>query len=343
MAPLLEGPVEARQGDHVLEGALIGSHPDLPMEYPVLNGLPVLMCDVGTYLTDNQVALMAPLFGDAAWGAVAQGRFGDALGPGTAFDQIRQNLSTYAWEGYGAHDPAEEASTDPQRLEPGSLKALIDRGFDLLGEVRGPGLDLGSAVGAGTFHLAERLDGPVVGLDASIAMSRLAASILRTGEVRYPRRRVGLVYDERRFSFRSPARERVDFWLGDALNAPFADGTFGTIQALNILDCVQDPAGLLLEIERLLMPGGKALIASPYDWSPGATPTAAWIGGHSQRGQDRGATEPLLARLLGGQHPRAATGLKIIGQVNDQPWNARMHDRSVVCYTTQVIAVQKAG
>lgn len=336
-APLLLGAEDRRDGPHLLEGALYGGHPELPMEYPIIDGLPVLLADVGRFMTDNLVGFL--MRDDLT--AATDSRLGDALGPGTAFDALRQNLSTYAWDGYAAEDPSEPALPDPQNIAPGAARRVLEAGLNLLAPIEGPVLDMGSAVGATTFALAERVEGPVVGLDASVAMSRLAARVLRDSRVIYPRRRVGVVYDRRDFPVSAPGADNVDFWIADAQNAPFADETFGTVVALQLLDCVPDPARLLHEIARLLKPGGQALIASPYDWSPGATDPAAWIGGHSQRGPDAGAAEPLMRRLLSGEHPQAAPGLEIIGNLAAIPWAARLHDRSQVVYSAELFALRK--
>jgi hypothetical protein len=47
-------------------------------------------------------------------------------------------------------------------------------------------------------------------------MLRLASEVLRRGVVRYPRRRAGLVYDQREFPARFANIENVDFWACDA-------------------------------------------------------------------------------------------------------------------------------
>ncbi len=102
---------------------------------------------------------------------------------------------------------------------------------------------------------------------------------------------------------------------------------------LNVLDCVSDPHALLASLPRLLRPGGKAILSTPYDWSPRATPLGSWIGGHSQRGENAGASEPVLRALLTpGGHPAAIEGLRIVAEETSLPWRVRMHERSSVEY-----------
>ena len=101
------------------------------------------------------------------------------------------------------------------------------------------------------------------------------------------------------------------------------------------------PTDVLRSLSRCLVVGGRAALACPYDWSPGATPVEAWIGGHSQRGPDKGAAEPLLRALLTpGAHPQSVDGLIIAGEIEGLPWLTRLHERSTVNYSTHVVAVR---
>jgi SAM-dependent methyltransferase len=172
-------------------------------------------------------------------------------------------------------------------------------------------------------------------------MLRAASRVLHRGEVRFPRRRVGVVYDRRSFAVELPGAERVDFWACDAQALPFADGTFAAAASLNLIDCVASPADAVASLAGVLAPGGKALVATPYDWSPGATQVEAWLGGHSQRGEEGGASEPALRRLLssGGVDPRG--GLRIVAEEPALPWRVRLHERSAVDYRVHLVAVEK--
>jgi SAM-dependent methyltransferase len=153
---------------------------------------------------------------------------------------------------------------------------------------------------------------------------------------------VGVVYDERAFNIDLPGRERIDVWAADALALPFAPGTFSLISAQHVLDCVTSPITLLHALSDALARGGAAVLASPYDWSPGAVPYESWIGGHSQRGPQRGASEPLLRDLLTpGAHPQSVAGLSIVGEDENVPWHVRLHDRAVMRYRAHVLALRR--
>lgn len=329
-APLSLTSILKEEDGHVVEGLLRCPTPTCQREYPILDGLPLLLGDLRGYVAGamDQIAAREDL------DAMTESLLGDCCGPGSSFDITRQHLSTYAWDHYGDLDPDETG-------EPGSILRVLERGLELAGEIpSGPVLDLGCAVGRSSFALADgnRL---VLGVDLGYAMLRMASGVLRRSRACYPRRRVGIVYDRRDFLVSLPNAEAVDFWLCDAIDLPFQEGTFVAVVGLNVLDCVSDPHALLASLPRLLRPGGKAILSTPYDWSPRATPLGSWIGGHSQRGENAGASEPVLRALLTpGAHPASIEGLRIVAEETSIPWRVRMHERSSVEYRVDLVVVE---
>jgi SAM-dependent methyltransferase len=322
-------------GEHVIEGTLRCPEKDCQREYPIIDGIPLLLGNLRAYVAGAIDQIQAR--GDLS--AETDTLLGDCCGPGSSFDVTRQHLSTYAWDHYGDFDPDEPPGG------PGSILRLLDRGLTLAKKLPpGPILDLGCSVGRSTFFLGDQIGGLVLGVDLSYAMLRLASQVLREERVRYPRRRVGLVYDRRDFPARFSGSENVDFWACDALALPFPPDTFGTVVALNVLDCVQSPHDLLTSLPHLLSKKGKAILSTPYDWSLSATPVEAWLGGHSQRGPGAGASEPVLRALLTpGAHPVSIEGLEILAEDSNIPWRVRMHDRAVMEYRADlVVAGRKA-
>jgi SAM-dependent methyltransferase len=176
-------------------------------------------------------------------------------------------------------------------------------------------------------------------VDLNFAMLQTAQRLLRAGRLAYDRRRIGLVYDRRDFPVTVPSAEDVDFWACDVLALPFASSRFGTVLALNVLDCVSSPLDLLLEIRRLLKSGGDAVLSTPYDWSPAATPVENWIGGHSQR-VDVGGFGATRLRALLASVSQPDGGLELLGEAADVSWLARLHSRSTVTYRNHVFAVR---
>ncbi len=324
------GSTVVASADDVLEGIL--HCPTCLMEYPVLDGIPYLVADLRAFVRDSLSHLLArePVSQEL------ESLLGDAAGPSTYFDVARQFTSSYAWDHWADQDPTEEPGGAP-----GAIVRALRSGLASAGPApAGPGLDLGCSVGRASFELAHaRGDALVLGGDLSVPMLRLARRVLTTGQVVYSRRRIGLVYDRRSFPVAQRA-PNLDFWAFDASAPPFAAGTFAVITGFNVLDVVASPLALLQSVERLLVPEGRAVLTTPFDWSQGATPYEAWIGGHSQRGPWQGAAEPLLRALLGGAHPQALHHLELVAE-HDVDWHVRMHSRSMVQYRGYLAAVRR--
>jgi len=151
-----------------------------------------------------------------------------------------------------------------------------------------------------------------------------------------------VVYDRSEHPADLPGRAASDFWAADAADLPFADATFALAASLNLLDCVASPRDALAELARVLAPGGLALVTTPYDWSPGATPFEQWLGGHSQRGEAAGASEPVLRALVTpGAHPAGVPGLAIVAEADSLPWRLRLHERSTMEYRVHALVLEK--
>lgn len=326
----------ARRGarGELLDGALQCPAPACRAEFPVVDGLPLLVPDVRGFVEGNHAALtrrddLSPEI-DAA--------LAECCGAGSAPDLDRQHLSFYAWDHWGERDAgpgAREARAAPPGVEPGSLSRAIAPMLDAAadGLPDGPVLDLGCSVGRATFDAAARLGRPALGVDASVPMLRLARGIAATGRVRYARRRSGLLYEARDFAADLPAGAQVDFWAADALRPPFAPGTFAAVLALNVLDCVESPLALLRAARELLRPGGALLLVSPFDWSSAATEPGSWIGGRGERTPQRGDSAATLRDLLEpGKLPVSLDGLTLERTWDPLEWNVRTHERAATRY-----------
>lgn len=298
-------------GGDLLEGILACTNAQCRREYPVIDGIPILVGPIRAWLSANPLQVLQR----ADLSAEIESLLGDALGSGSPFDTTRQHAGIYAGDHYG-----------------GAPQTLLDR----IPSANGPVVDVGCATGGATFALAARSNALTLGVDLNFAMLRVASSVLRDGRLRYARRRSGLVYDRVDAALDLPGRERVDFWCCDAAALPFAEETFGVAVSLNVVDCNAAPRQSIAELARVVRRGGAAVIATPYDWSPSATPVENWIGGHSQRGPHGGAPEPLLRAVL------AAEGLEIVEEDEHVPWRVRLHDRSSVDYDVHLVVAKKS-
>lgn len=319
----------------IVEGLLLCTNPQCQCEHPIIDGIPIIVADLRTFISQNIAAIASR----DDFSAEIESLLGDCCGPASDFNLRRQYLSTYAYEHYGDLDPMESHLT-PET--PGSIIKLAKKGMALAGPLsRGPILDMGCAVGRTSFALAEAYGEMVLGIDLNLDMLRTAAGALNQKAVRYPRRRVGMAYDRRSFPVDLPGAAQVDFWACDATALPFAPGQFSLATSLNLMDCVNSPYDHLLALSKNLRPGARAILSTPYDWSASATPVESWIGGHSQRSENRGASEPILKSLLaGGSHPMAIEGLRLVAEICDWPWSVRLHDRSRVQYSTHLAVVE---
>lgn len=330
ISPLRLDRVLDEDNDNVVAGILHCDTPDCRLEFPIIDGIPIIVPDVATYISNTAAQLWRRH--DLPEDLVSL--IGDALGPGSEFDATRQHLGIYCHSHYGdGESPEADAADCLPRAIAATLKEL---------QPGTPAIDLGCAVGGTTLALAERTGALTLGIDLNCAMLRVAQRVLHTGRLIYDRRVTGLVYERREMAISVRAPLNVDFWACDLLALPFADGAFQSALALNVLDCVAAPRALLTEVERLLGRGGACALASPYDWSPQATTAAAWIGGHSQRTKIRGASNHVLRSLLAdGDNPQKISGLKLERNLPTLTWRLRLHERAVMTYESDALLLRR--
>ena len=327
--------IATRRSETIIEGSLHCSNGDCRLEYPIIDGIPLLFPDLRGYITDNLFHVSAR----SDLSAENESIIGDCLGPNSPFDITRQHLSSYAWDNYGDLDPA-EATNGP--AVPNGVGRCLHAGLERVEtRIDLPILDIGCALGRSSFELAAGSSQFVLGIDTNFSMLKWAQRILAERKLSYPRRRIGIVYDRREFAIDLPGMEQVDFWACSGLSLPFRSNRFGLTVGLQVLDSVSSPHGLLSSIADVLQPGGSAVLATPYDWSAAVTPIEAWIGGHSQRSTTQGAAEPLLRSLLTPDaHPHSIDGLVLRAEIPHFPWHTRIHDRGTMLYDTQIVVAE---
>ena len=331
-APLVVAAVERAIGEgddwvDLIEGMIECSAADCRREYPVIDGVPLLVPDLSGLLQNSALHF---LFREDLSPRVLSALL-DGAGPDSELERLLRYLSHYAPDHYGDQD----AAPCPGTPAAAPIAGLMGAAVAAMGQgTGGPAADLGCGVGRGTFTLASHREGLVLGIDLNLAMLRVASRALREGRARYPVRRVGMVYTWRDHPVALPGAERVDFWLADVHDLPFEDGRFGALTSLNLIDCLGDPARHLAEVDRCLGPGGRFALATPYDWSSQVTGPTGWIGGHSQRGADGGASEPRARALFG---PPWMPQMALLHEVNALPWRVRVHDRSTMHYASHLL------
>lgn len=333
--PLSIAHVALESRGHIVEAILHCSNADCQREYPVIDGIPLLIPHLRTFIADNPLWAL----GRQDLSPLIESVVGDCLGPGSGFDLVRQQVSAYTWEHYGDLDP-QESTAEPR---PGTMLVALEVGLGLAEPVpEGPRLDVGCGVGRGSFALAERSDELVLGVDLHFPMLRIASAVLREEAVRYARRRVGIVYDRREFQAEFDRSENVDFWCCDAASLPFAPRTFSLAVALNVLDSTYSPRQFLESVGGGLVDGGKVVLTCPYDWTTAATPLESWLGGHSQRSPSAGASEAVIRSLLTpGASPSSVPGLRLVAERDDLPWQLRLHDRSTMSYRLHLMVAER--
>jgi SAM-dependent methyltransferase/uncharacterized protein YbaR (Trm112 family) len=295
---------------HIIEGELRCR--SCKASWPIIDGMPILLADVQGWLVQQAPVLLRR--DDLS--VLSENRLGDALGIGSTFDTERQYLSNYATDHWGVFAGGPESRA----------LALLQR---VSKDFEGPILDLGCSTGRISVELAQS-GKTVVGIDLHAGMLRMAARVLQTGRARWPRRRLGTAFE--RIDVPVPLNtETVDFWVSDVTSLPFVAGQFGTIVSMNLIDCVPSAAEHIRHLAHLLRPGGRLLLATPYDWSPGASAPGDWLGG---LGMDPVPAEQQLRDLL-------QSYFEIEHEEERVPWEVRLHDRCRVMYEDHLIVAKR--
>ena len=286
------------------------------MEYPIVDGIPLLVPDPAAFLREWADCLLDRPDPEPSLLA----RFVEAAGGGSTLEAVHRQVGQYAEDHWG-----EFARTQPG--EPSQVAALTERLVPR--DARGPEslwLELGCGPGR-TVHQLASAGATVVGLDRHLPMVRWGRHLSRRGRATYLRRRSGLLFDPRDVRI-DPGSTLRDLWVGDAAAAPFASGSFDGLAAFNLIDCVESPLRVLHEITRLVKPGGLAVLTTPFDWSEAVSEPQHWIGGHSPRAARGGDPAALLRDLLTpGAHPATVTGWRIEHEEDGLPWSVRTHER----------------
>lgn len=315
-APLELAAVWTGQGGEVDEGLLLCPRGVCQREYPIVDGMPILVGPLRAWVRDHAHILLRrrDLHGEL------NALLGECLGAGDGWEYARSLESGYVsdhWDGGGTAVAALEAGL-----------ALFE------GSRSGPWIDLGCGPGATTAAISRSVGGFVLGVDLNPGLLRYAREARNLGRIRYERRREGLIYDRRDLPAPGIDGERVDFWVADACALPFGP-TFAGAASIHVLDSVEAPLAHLREIQRVLHPGAQAVISTTFDWSAAATPVEQWLSGHGGRGVTRGDGPSTLRPLL------SHLGLEPTAERDDLPWVLRTSARTETRSRAFVVAAER--
>ncbi|MCG6969290.1 MAG: methyltransferase domain-containing protein [Gammaproteobacteria bacterium] len=330
--------VVQQQDDIIIDGDLECSDSRCRMRFPIIDGIPIIFNNRNQYINENfyHITVRSDL------PSSAEDLLSDVSGPGAEYNRMRHYMSVYCWDHYGDKAPQGEFAHLALKTVPGSLVKCFNAGVDLLKhKPTAPMIDLGCAVGRCSFEWAEHNPGLVLGIDLNFSLLRIAQRILRENRVAFPLKRSGVVFDRHEYDLAFENRKNVDFWACDALALPFEDESFSFANAMNIFDAVSVPRRLLVSIRDLLVSGGSAVLATPYDWTP-PTPMQHWVGGRLHSNPQEATPESLLRKILSPQNnPDAVKNLSLVGEIEEHPWDLRIHNRLVHSYNVHIFACRK--
>jgi SAM-dependent methyltransferase len=314
--PLTVAQISRAEADDLVEGMLACPHAACRCLHPIIDGIPVVVADLPAWLRHQLDAVLRRRDLSPA----VQALLGDE--PGTVLDDARRTASTYA--------TAHHADTTD------GYPALVRVALALAPPTDARlALDLGCAVGRGTFELAAAGARIAIGVDLDFHMLSIAERARTTGVARYERRTIGTVYAPCADAIAgAEIRARTGFLCADALALPVPSATVDHALALNLVDCVASPRRLLDEVARVLAPAGDLVIATPYDWSTTATPQAAWLGGRNTH--DAQPPEAALRAAI------AAAQLGVVAERASVPWRLRVHARAVMEYAVHVVHTRRS-
>jgi SAM-dependent methyltransferase/uncharacterized protein YbaR (Trm112 family) len=347
--PLAIGTVARSEGaggaEEIVEGVLLCTHLHCQREHPIVDGIPIVVADIASWAAHQ---LPGALRRDDL-SPFTESLLGDAAGPGHEWHAERSHLGIYGWAHWG--DLATDSSVEAAgrgRAHGGAYVALLDEALGLATDgpadpvAPGVWLDLGCSVGRGTLELARRGATLALGVDLNFAMLRVAERVRREHHARFALRRSGLVFERFDAPVEPVPAERMAFWCCDVSALPLADAGVQGALMLNLVDCVPQPLALLFEAGRVLAPGAVAGFASPYDWSPNATPPAHWIGGHSQRSAGGGDSATELRRILSAERAAGVdTGLVLEAERDGVPWCIQTAERSTMHYEVHLARLRR--
>lgn len=297
--------------------------------YPVIDGAPVVMRDLGAFLGGAGAALLQRDASPEVLGALAEAGTDDS--PLSQQAALRSSYLDASWG-----DRAEPRPDGPAGVF--GFSALAEKLAARAAVKVDRAVELGCGVGRG-LSILSRGAALAVGVDASPWALRCARRLLAGQQLAYGRRDSGRTYSRAVIDPGAPAgpggarppsdslaAPGVQLLCADVLSPPLAPGTFDRVAALNVLDAVSSPRLLLDVAASLLAPGGELLLCAPYAWKSGITDEGHRLGPDPE------------AALREGLHAR---GLLIEDEDLHVPWLLRRDARAASLYDTHWVRARK--
>ncbi|MFI5288092.1 MAG: methyltransferase domain-containing protein [Polyangia bacterium] len=305
------------------EGILRCDNPACRRRYPILDGIPILVADLGAFLRGQLDAAIERELRPETAALLA------LAGPDEApFAERLAHLSTYLDAHWG--DRAEPPPDGPAHTPPFGMRELAER-LGARAETKvARAVELGASVGRGVAELA-RGAALTVGVDLHFGALQRARRLLAGAPLAYARRLTGRHYSPAVARAGELASPNVAWICADALDPPLAPGGFDRVVALNLLDNVHSPLGLLSVLDGLTAPEGELIVASPYSFS-------SQVVGEEHRFGERDPGGELVRRF------RAGDGLEARYQIEDEAeltWWLRRDRRSGHAYAVHYIRARR--
>lgn len=299
--------------------------------YPVMDGVPIVLKDIGSWWRQSKPALSSVR--SAAPGI--RDFFNRLEARGAAGIDARSLLGTYMDFHYGEFVDAPRppvAFVGP--VNDSYWEKIVGMARPETGMRYARSLDLGCSAGRFAFELA-RFSDLVVGIDLDFEKVSVAERIRRRRELVFERREHGKTFRSVEGAFDLP--QNVLFLVGDALDPPFRADSFDLVGALNLLDNVGVPLTLLGQMDALLRDGGTMLLGAPYEWRTEITDPTEWL-------ETETVDAPsFLRRILEGKE-LVPTGLRFTVEQEhaEVPWVLRGHARRWTLFLSHLIKARKA-
>jgi SAM-dependent methyltransferase/uncharacterized protein YbaR (Trm112 family) len=327
-SPLELGQVFSREGEFVLEGFLDCSNDACGGVYPILQGVPVILKDVGAWWRSEKTG-----FSCVKSPAPEIREYFDGLDFNAPYSLADRNLlSAYMDLHYG------EVGNKPDQLT-----SFTDSGrfWDTAVGMTQPesgtkysrSLDLGCSVGRYTFELAQLSD-LAVGIDLNFNAVSSAARFHRIRKISYERRKHGRAFEETETSYSPP--QNILFFVADSLDPPFRADAFDLVAGLNLVDNVKLPLVLIGQMNALLGECGTLILGAPYEWRTDISEPLEWLENDALDAPD------MVRQILEGNiFPQMQLKYEVLQEFFDLPWALRHHDRYWSLFLVHLIKAQK--